>query len=404
MHDIWIQPNARALQRRDDSAAPRDFTESAAASARHFHRTIPVYQPTPLHSLASLATDLELNALWMKDESHRFGLKAFKGLGGSYAAARLVAERLSLTTETLDFAQLTAPAARDALKDLVFATATAGNHGRGLAWMAQQLGCRCVVYLPADASPARITNLEAHDADVTVTAAGFDDTVRLITERARDNGWLLVQDTAWEGYEEIPRLIMQGYLTMIAEAFEQLRDQMPTHVLVQVGVGSLAGAVQGYLVERFGAQRPVVIAVEAAVAPNACQSIEAEKVEAVILGGPFETIMATIACGEMSPLGWPILRDHTEYVAACPDWVGAHGVRLLASPTATDPRIEAGPTGAVTAGLVAALCDPDVRAPSRETVGLTPDSRVLVFLTEGATDPVTHASAIEGRWPTPKAD
>jgi len=404
MHDIWIQPNARALQRRNGSAATHDFSEAAAANARHFHRTISVYQPTPLHSLACLATDLNLGALWIKDESHRFGLKAFKGLGGSYAAARLVAERLGLTAESLDFAQLTTPAARGQLKDLVFATATAGNHGRGLAWMAQQLGCRCVVYLPAEASPARVTNLEAHDADVTVTEVGFDNTVRLITERALDNGWLLVQDTAWEGYEEIPRLIMQGYLTMLAEAFEQLQDQTPTHVLVQVGVGSLAGAVQGYLVERFGAQRPVVIAVEAAAAPNACQSIEAEKEEPVILGGPFETIMATIACGEMSPLGWPILRDHAEYVAACPDWVGAHGVRLLANPADPDPRIEAGPTGAVTAGLVAALCDADVRGPARETVGLTPESRVLVFLTEGATDPVAHASAIEGSWPTPKGE
>jgi len=355
-----------------------------------------------------LGSQLNLEALWLKDESQRFGLNAFKGLGASYAVARLVAEHLGLDEEEdPDFAQLTTPAARGKLRDVVFASATGGNHGRGLAWMAQMLGCRCVVYLPAGSTPSRVANLKAHDAEVTVTDVNYDDSVRLITERSHDNGWLVVQDTAWEGYKAVPRAIMQGYLTMFAETFEQLQDRMPTHVLIQLGVGSLAAALQGYLVQRFGAERPLVVAVEAAVAPKCCQSIEAGGDDPIVLTDSseavtFETVLVTIACGEMSPLGWPILRDYTDYVCASPDWVGAHGVRLLSNPMGDDPFVEAGATGAVTTGLIAALCDPSVPTPAMDAVGLSPDSRVLVFLTEGATDPVAYDKAIAGGWPTPQ--
>ncbi len=401
MQNILIQTNTRARQADLSRASTSGFSEPAAANARRFHETIPGYQLTPLHKLAALGLHLNLQALWLKDESQRFGLNAFKGLGTSYAIARLLAERLELDPEDLNFAQLTTPAARGKLKDVVFASATGGNHGRGLAWMAQQLGCRCVVYLPAGSTQSRVANLEIHDAEVTVTDVNYDDSVRLISERANDNGWLLVQDTAWDGYEEIPRAIMQGYLTMVSEAFEQLHDQMPTHVLIQLGVGSLAAALQGYLVERFGDERPNVIAVEAA-APKGCLSIEAGGSNPIVLDQSSETVLVTIACCEMSPLGWPILRDHTDYLCAAPDWVGAHGVRLLSNPTGDDPRIVAGATGAVTTGLVAALCDQDLPMPDSDSVGLTSESRVLVFLTEGATDPVAYRKAVwYGGWPTP---
>ena len=401
MQDILIQPNARARQRISSTASTSDFAQLAATNARRFHETIPGYQRTPLHTLPALGGHLNLQALWLKDESQRFGLNAFKGLGASYAVARLLAKRLELDQEDLSFGQLTTPAARAELKEIVFASATAGNHGRGLAWMAQQLGCRCVIYLPAGATPSRVANLENHDAEVTVTDVDYDDSVRLISEQANDNGWLLVQDTAWEGYEEIPRAIMQGYLTMISEAFDQLQGQVPTHVLIQLGVGSFAAALQGYLVERFGDERPKVIAVEAAAAAKGCLSIEAGGDDPIVLDESAETVLVTIACCEMSPLGWPILRDHTDYLCAAPDWVGAHGVRLLSNPIDDDPRIVAGATGAVTAGLVVALCDPEVATPELDSVGLTAESRVLVFLTEGATDPVAYRKAVwHGGWPT----
>ena len=404
MAALSILRNTRARQR--TAAAPTSaFDMAAAASACRFHRTIPAYRPTPLHALSSLSRHLDLAQLWLKDESQRFDLNAFKGLGASYAVAHLLAARLGLDESELDFAQLTSAAAARALRDTVFASATGGNHGRGLAWTAQLLGCRCVVYLPAGAAASRVANLERHGAEVTVTDVDYDDSVRLITERARDNGWLVVQDTAWPGYEEIPRAIMQGYLTMFAEAFEQLQGQVPTHVLIQLGVGSLAASLQGYLVERFGADRPLVIAAEAAVAPKYHRSIAAGGEDPLVLTGSSETVLVTIACNEANPLAWPILRDHTDFFAACPDWVGTHGERVLSSPSGGDPRITGGATGAATIGLVAALCDPDVApTPAADSVGLTPESRVLVFLTEGATDPVAFRKAVwYGGWPTPSA-
>ena len=176
MQDILIQPNSKARQGTRHPAFTSDFDERASARARRFHQTVPGYQPTPLHTLTALGADLNLDALWLKDESQRFNLNAFKGLGASYAVARLVAEQLGLAGEDLDFAQLATASAREQLKDVVFASATA----------------------------------EAHDAEVTVTDVNYDDSVRLITERAGDNGWLLVQDTVWAGYEEIPLTISLG--------------------------------------------------------------------------------------------------------------------------------------------------------------------------------------------------
>ena len=228
MQDILIQPNARARQSISSAASTSDFAEPAVANARRFHETVPGYHPTPLHTLPALEAHLSLQALWLKDESQRFGLNAFKGLGASYAVARLLAKRLELDPEDLNFGQLTTPAARGELKDVVFASATGGNHGRGLAWMAQQLGCRCVVYLPAGSTPSRVANLENHDAEVTVTDVNYDDSVRLISERANDNDWLLVQDTAWEGYEEIPRAIMQGYRGRYGALKDAVTESQPS--------------------------------------------------------------------------------------------------------------------------------------------------------------------------------
>ena len=187
MENPTILPNDRARQ--GSTGAPTAaFSETAAATAGRFHRTLPGYGPTPLYTLPALSRHLNLAQLWLKDESQRFDLNAFKGLGASYAVARLLAERLGLDEVDLGFAELTIPAARQELRDVVFACATGGNHGRGLAWMAQLLGCRCIIYLPAGSAAARVADLEKHEAEVTVTDVNYDDSVRLVTERAHDNG------------------------------------------------------------------------------------------------------------------------------------------------------------------------------------------------------------------------
>ena len=371
---------ARGRAGSDTSRFAARFAEAAAA----FHRSIPGYSPTALHSLPALAASLGISEVWVKDESTRFGLNAFKGLGASYAVAGVLAGRLGRDVAGITFDDLTSPGARAALGDLVFATATDGNHGRGVAWAAQQLGQKAAVFLPSHAAPVRVERIRGHGAETTVTDCNYDDTVRIVAAEAERRGWVLIQDTAWEGYEEVPVWIMQGYLTMLAEALEQA-GELPTHLFIQAGVGSLAGALQGYLVERYGAQRPLLAVVEPLAMASYFASVRAgDGRSRAITDAHDETIMACLAAGENSPLAWPILRDHADFFVRCPDQVTESGMRSFAHPGAGDPRVVSGEAGAVTAGLL-------VEAGSDERLcgelQLDAGSKVLVFSTEGAGDP-----------------
>ncbi len=358
--------------------APR-FAEDAAA----FHRSIPGYSPTALHSLPALAASLGISAVWVKDESARFGLNAFKGLGTSYAVAGVLAGRLGRDVAGVTFGDLTSPEAKAALGDLVFATATDGNHGRGVAWAAQQLGQKAAVFLPSHAAPVRVERIRGHGAETTVTDCNYDDTVRIAAAEAERQGWVLIQDTAWEGYEEVPVWIMQGYLTMFAEALEQA-GELPTHLFIQAGVGSFAGALQGYLVERYGARRPLLAVVEPlAMASYFASARAGDGRSRAIVDAHHETIMACLAAGENNPLAWPILRDHADFFVRCPDQVAESGMRSLAHPGAGDARVVSGESGAVTAGLLVGAGN-DERLFGE--LQLDAESKVLLFSTEGAGD------------------
>ena len=193
------------------------LSPEVAAEVRRFHETVPGYRPTELKSLPELAAACGVGQLLVKDESSRFGLKAFKGLGGIYALGLEAARILNITEPT--FPRLTTPGARAALNTTVFATATDGNHGKGVAWAAALLGCEARVYMPAGSSPLRAQAIrDAGQAQVTITQWNYDDTVAYVSRLAREKGWLLVQDTSWTGYEAVPRHIMQGYTTMVEEA------------------------------------------------------------------------------------------------------------------------------------------------------------------------------------------
>ncbi len=360
----------------------------AAERVRAFHRSLPGYAATPLVRLDAQAQRLGLAGLWLKDESARFGLDAFKVLGAAYAVARALAERLHLAGR-LDFERLRA-AVRD-VGALTLVTATDGNHGRALAWAARALGQRAVVYLPNGATAHRLQAIAELGAQAEVHSGNYDDAVRHAARLAAERGWVLVQDTAWAGYEQVPRWIMQGYLTMFAEAFEQLGDRSPTHVFIQAGVGSLAGSLQGYLRERYGANGAALYVVEPQAAACYCDSARARDGKARAVTGALATIMTGLAAGEPSTLGWPILRDYAAGFFACADAVAQQGVRLLARPLDADPGVVSGESGAVTAGLVAML---RVRTEMRsitDAIGLGPESRVLLFSTEGATDPEGYA-------------
>ena len=218
----------------------RVFHPAAAEQVRQFHQGMAGYAETPLRELKGLAGTLGLCKLLVKDESLRFGLNAFKVLGGSYAMGRLLAERDGIQPEEMTFERLMNR--NSAEKKVTFITATDGNHGRGVAYTAAQLHQHCIVLLPAHTAEERVRNIAALGAEAVVTDLVYDDAVRLAARMAKENGYLLVQDTAWPGYEQIPLWIMQGYMTMADECLRQMKTP-PTHLVLQAGVGSMAAAV-----------------------------------------------------------------------------------------------------------------------------------------------------------------
>ncbi|MBR6615062.1 MAG: diaminopropionate ammonia-lyase, partial [Lachnospiraceae bacterium] len=227
------------------------FGRAEAEKARQFHQSFPEYAPTPLVSLDNLSELLGVKSIHVKDESYRFGLNAFKGLGGSYCIGNYVAQKLGMDIEELTYEYLISPEVKEKLGTITFITATDGNHGRGIAWTANRLGQGCVVLMPKGSASERLENIRALGAESWITDVNYDDTVRMAKELAEKNGWVLVQDTAWEGYEEIPTWIMQGYTTMGIEIAEQLAEIRPTHIFLQAGVGAMAGAMTGFFADYY---------------------------------------------------------------------------------------------------------------------------------------------------------
>ncbi|MDA8442490.1 MAG: diaminopropionate ammonia-lyase [Peptococcaceae bacterium] len=373
------------------------FGLSEIAKARNFHASFPQYQPTPLRSLKHLAKILGVGGIYVKDESYRFGLNAFKALGGSYAIARLLAQRLHQDVAEMPYQVLTSDSVKQQLGEITFATTTDGNHGRGVAWTARQLGQRAIIYMPKGSSLQRLENIRAEGAEAYITDLNYDDAVRMTAAKAKANGWLVVQDTAWEGYEEIPTWIMQGYGTMSAEALEQLNKigiAKPTHIFTQAGVGALAGSVEGYFTAIFGQDRPKMAVVEADQANCLLKSIQAGDGKPRAVGGELTTIMAGLACGEPNIISWDILRDYCEMFISCPDWVAAKGMRILGSPLQGDPKVVSGESGAVTVGLLWNLLRDDGLQKAREALGLNEQSQILLFNTEGDTDPEAYLNIV----------
>lgn len=380
------------LQQPQPGTIPPAFAEESAAAVHRFHRQLPGYAPTRLAALDGLARRWGLGGIFVKDESTRFDLKAFKVLGGSYAVARLVSQKLGLNLDRTDYPYLVSEEARRKIGRMTFTTATDGNHGRGIAWAAQQLGQQAMIYMPKGAAPSRVQNIRSHGASVEVTDLNYDDAVRLACRNAQEKGWHVIQDTAWEGYEEIPLWIMQGYMTMCKEAVEQMaeRGKTPTHVFVQAGVGALAGGVVGYLLNKFRQRPPMFIIME----PNNAACIFASAVagdgQPHAVTGELETIMVGLACGEPNPIGWPTLRDFPSCYVSCDNYVAANGIRILANPVEGDGRVEAGESGSVGIGLLELLANHRAFAELKQELTIGPDAQLLFFNTEGATDPVNY--------------
>jgi diaminopropionate ammonia-lyase len=368
--------------------------------ARSFHQSFPQYSVTPLADLEGMADGLGLGGLFVKDESYRFGLNAFKVLGGSFAMARYIAEQTGRDVSEMTYDYLTSD---ELLKDFgqaTFFTATDGNHGRGVAWAAHRLGQRAVVHMPKGSTKTRFDNIAKEGAEVTIEELNYDDCVRLAAkEAAETEHGVIVQDTAWDGYEKIPSWIMQGYGTMAAEAADQLRQlevNRPTHVFVQAGVGSLASSMVGFFTNLFPSDPPTFVIMEAGAADCLYQGAVAGDGDPRIVGGDLTTIMAGLACGEPNTIGWDILRNHASAFLSCPDWVSAKGMRMLASPVKGDPAVTSGESGAVGMGVISTIMADDAYAELREALDLGRDSKVLLFSTEGDTDPIRYREVVWG--------
>ncbi|HWQ78622.1 MAG TPA: diaminopropionate ammonia-lyase [Anaerovoracaceae bacterium] len=383
---------------------PEFLSEAAVSHIRSFHETVPGYKATPLTRLDNLAGKLGVKRVYVKDESKRFGLNAFKGLGGVYAVTKVLCGELGLDAGKISFSDLQTPEIKKKIKDIVFITATDGNHGRGVAWAANQYGCKSYIYMTKGTVRSRVDAVKAAGAEeVVVTDVNYDDTVRLAAKLADENGWKLTQDTAWDGYEEIPRWITQGYSTMGAEILDQLRLDgagKPTHLFLQAGVGSFAGGILGYFANRFGGRPPITAVVEPVNVACVFESALAGDGNPHAVTGIQETIMAGLNCGEPCLTTWGVLRDWASFYAACPDFVTAKGMRTLANPFGNDPRIVSGESGAVGLGLLALLMEREDMAEAREIMGLDENSVVLLVSTEGDTDPDGYYDVVcNGKYP-----
>lgn len=369
----------------DQPSLSASFTPKATQNVISFHASMPGYKPTPLCSLQNTANKFGVKGIFIKDESKRFDLNAFKILGGSYAIASILAQYCKESPDNIDFETLKSKVLQTDARELTFITATDGNHGRGVARSASLFGCKSIVYMPKGSVAERVSNIQKAGAQVVVTDLNYDDTVRLAAHRAKQENLILVQDTSFPEYEQIPLLIMQGYCTMAAEAYKQL-PMKPTHIFLQAGVGSMAAAVAAYLHSVYQKDSPTFIITEPHSAD--CFYQTAAHVDGNIhpASGDLNTIMAGLACGEPCELAWELLTGLADAFVTIPDSAAAEGMRLLARPFGSDQPIVAGESGASAFGCATEILRREDFRPFREALSITEDSVLLFFNTEGATD------------------
>ena len=343
----------------------------------------PGYAATPLVALGALARSLGVADVAYKDERGRFGLQSFKALGGAYAVANVLRRRVAAETGRggVTSSELLAGGFDAIVRAATVTCATDGNHGRSVAWGAQLFGCRCVIFVHEHVSQGRREAIASYGAEVREVKGNYDDAVHHAAATARANGWTVVSDTSYPGYREIPLDVMHGYGVLAAEVESQC-SQPPTHVFVQAGVGALAAAVCAHFRLAWRERRPFFVAVEPLRANCVYRSLAAGRPVAV--GGSLETVMAGLACGEVSELAWDVLHTGANAAIAVDDAYALEAMRRLARPVRGDAAIVAGETGASgLAALLAASADASIRA----TLALGADSRVLLIGSEGDTDP-----------------
>lgn len=347
---------------------------------------------TPLYSLPDLASELGVAEILVKDESERSVLGSFKALGAPIALVRLILRQFP--EQRFEAHGLLAGIYSAALADFTVISATDGNHGRALAAAAQSVGCRCVIVLHANVSVEREEAIAAYGAEIVRISGNYDESVEEAATLAEKNGWLVVSDTSYDGYEEIPRDVMQGYGAIAAEIIEAVSRQQSTgpaftHVLLQGGVGGLAAGIVSYLWELYGEQRPTFIVVEPGQADCLYQSAIAG--QAAKATGSVDSVMAGLACGETSPLAWKFLQPSVDFFMTIQDDEAVAAMRRIAAGSDRDIPIVSGESGVAGLAGLARLANAPRLA---ERVGLNAKSRVLLISTEGATAPGVYQELV----------
>ena len=347
---------------------PQNLTTQILESENpmEFHKTLPVYEPTPLHILSGIASKYGLGAIYLKDESYRLGLNAFKGLGASFALYKILEQQPNIT---------------------IFCTATDGNHGKAVAWYASLRGKKAVVYVPKNTSKERIQNIEKEGATVIDTGKNYDETCQIAEQNAKKNGWMFIQDTSWDGYEEIPAYIMAGYLTQFQEIEIQLQaldNPKIDLVMLQAGVGSWAATGIWHFLNQYKENRPKLVIVEPYESDGILASFKADK--RVIPKGNYKTIMAGLNCGIPSLSAWEIIKNGADAALKINDDYTKKTMQELYKPWTDDPQVIAGESGVGgLAGLKYLMTNPKADD-LRKHLKIMPSTKVLTISTEGATD------------------
>lgn len=359
------------------------FDEESKNKVRAFHKTLLNYKATPLIEMNKYADKVGVNKLWVKDESHRMGLKAFKVLGASFAITNILYEKLGWDKNELTFKRLL----NEDLSQYTFVTATDGNHGRGVAWTAYQFGSKSIVFMPNTSSEARINNIKEFATEVFIVDGNYDFASGKAKEYAKQKNAILVQDSSWDGYEKIPLIIMQGYLTLIDEIYEQLNEDNFTHIFLHCGVGSMPAAIEAYLVNKFGTNKPITIIVEPNKADCFYKSIEINDGEAHSVYGKLDSIMAGLSCGTPSKLAWDIISKHSNYFVSCDDEFAILGMKEF-----SNGNIVSGESGAVSLGILKYAFDNDKSILEKLEIDI--NSKIMLISTEGDTDQIFYKQVL----------
>ena len=316
------------------------------------------YAPTPLLSLNKLSKELNLKKIFYKDENKRFNLKSFKALGGAYAVEKVTKGN----------------------KDIVVATATAGNHGRSVAWGAKRLGLKCKIFISEFVSEARGQAMSDLGADVIKVKGNYEKSLSECIKQSTENNWQIVQDVAWKDYMLIPKYTMAGYSVMMKEIIDQINNEKITHIILQAGVGGMAGAMVAGIA-RYLSNVPVTIVVEPDSAACVLESIKTGKIEKIDIKR--ESLMGGMSCGEVSLVPWEILKNSVKHCISLPDDDIAKTMKLLGNSSFSDQQIIAGENSAPgVIGLIASCMDQNIK----QNLKLDQNSNVLVFGCEGDTD------------------